>query len=327
MDTFRTIVEFPPSPEKISYHTPCLLMGSCFADEIGDRLQQNKLPVLVNPFGTLFNPASISDNLMMLISGKKLTANDLTFHNEMWFSFSHYTGFARRDMNECLAVVNKALAGAAAWLLQCRFLFITFGTAWTYIYKKTGKRVANCHKLPASDFTRDLLDPSEISADYDALLAALRQVNPAIRLIFTVSPVRHWKDGAENNQASKSVLLLSIRQLLKKHENTRYFPAYEIFMDELRDYRFYATDMLHPSEQGSAYIWERFCDAYLDEESRKIMTGVTAIVKAVAHRPRQTDSPNLKLFIQSTLRQIDQMTVSNPFLDFSREIAMLRERL
>ena len=145
------------------------------------------------------------------------------------------------------------------------------------------------------------------------MLTALKRLNPGIRVIFTVSPVRHWKDGAVNNQLSKSILHISIHELIKNHPNTRYFPAYEIFMDELRDYRFYAADMLHPSEQGTAYVWERFCDTWIDDSAKKIMAGVTAVLKAVDHRPWQTESPNLKEFIENTLKQIDQLTIDLSF--------------
>lgn len=302
-------------------------MGSCFADEIGERMQRLKFPVLLNPFGTLFNPASISSNLMDLITGKMYTGKDLFFHNDMWFSFSHYTGLARRDRQECLDNLNFQHTQASAWLQRCGYLLITFGTAWTYIHNKTHALVANCHKLPAAEFTRKLLEPADIVRNYTELLHALQSLNPGIRLIFTVSPVRHWKDGAVSNQLSKSVLHLSIHELIRNHPNTRYFPAYEIFMDELRDYRFYDSDMLHPSEQGTAYVWERFCETSIDDNANKIMAGVTDVLKAVDHRPRQTDSPNLRKFIDNTLNLINQMTLAYPYLDFSREISLLRERL
>jgi hypothetical protein len=327
MDKFRTIVEFPESGEKIGYNSRCLFLGSCFTDEIGGRMLSHKFPVMINPFGTLFNPASICDNLEMLIEGKVFTVNDLFMHNGKWFSFSHYTGFDRHDQQECLALVNKSIQDAALWIRECNCIFITLGTAWTFIYNATGKVVANCHKLPSADFTRKLLEPEEIGERVDHMLTALKRINPRARIIFSVSPVRHWKDGAVNNQLSKSILLLGIHRLMKKHSAISYFPAYEIFMDELRDYRFYATDMLHPSETGSSYIWERFCDSWLDEASKKMMAGVNAIIKAVAHRPGQSDLPNLKKFSENLLKQIDQLTLSNPNLDFSPEIAILRARL
>ncbi len=325
MDRFRTVVDIPVAPDKISYLTGCLFMGSCFTEEIGGRMQRLKFPVLVNPFGTLFNPASICNNLATLVREELYTPEDLHHHHEMWFSFSHYTAFARRDRKECLDNINHSLSEAVAWLRKSRYLLITFGTAWTYIHNQTGKLVANCHKLPAADFTRKLLDPGEIVSIYDELLTALSQVNSNIRVIFTVSPVRHWKDGAVGNQLSKSVLHLSIHELVKNHKNARYFPAYEIFMDELRDYRFYESDMLHPSRQGSDYVWERFCDTYFNERTKEIMAGVTAVLKAVDHRPRQTDSPNHRTFIDNTLNLIGQITSAHPFLDFTPEILLLRK--
>jgi hypothetical protein len=327
MDKFRTIVEFPGSGEKMGYNSRCLFMGSCFTEEIGGRMLSHKFPVMINPFGTLFNPASICDNLEMLLEGKVFSKDDLFMHNGMWFSFSHYTGFDRPDQQECLSIVNKSLQAASSWIRQCNYILITLGTAWTFIYNATGKLVANCHKLPSADFTRKLLDPEEICERYDHLLTALKKINPGARIIFTVSPVRHLKDGAVNNQLSKSILLLSIHRLMKKHPTVSYFPAYEIFMDELRDYRFYAADMLHPSETGSSYVWERFCDSWIDEASKNIMAGVTAILKALAHRPGQTDLPNLKRFSENLLKQINQLTLSNPNLNFNPEIAILRERL
>jgi hypothetical protein len=327
MDRFRTIVEFSGSGEKLGYQSRCLFMGSCFTEEIGGRMLSHKFPVMINPFGTLFNPASICDNLEMLIEGKVFSVDDLCVHDGMWFSFSHYTGFDRRDQQECLALVNRSMQDASSFISRCSDIFITLGTAWAFVYNATGKLVANCHKLPSADFTRKILDPEEICERFEHMLSALHKINPGARIIFTVSPVRHWKDGAVNNQLSKSILLLSIHRLMKKHQHISYFPAYEIFMDELRDYRFYAADMLHPSETGSAYVWERFCDAWMDEPSKKIMAGVTAILKAVAHRPGQTDLPNLKKFNENLLKKIDQLTLSNPTLDFSPEIAILRERL
>ena len=178
MDRFRTLVEIPAEKNRISYQTPCLFLGSCFADEIGERMQHLKFPVLLNPFGTLFNPASISSNLMNLITGKMYTGKDLFFHNDMWFSFSHYTGLARRDRQECLDNLNLRHAQAAAWLQQCGYLLITFGTAWTYIHNKTHALVANCHKLPAAEFTRKLLEPADIVRNYTELLHALQRLNP-----------------------------------------------------------------------------------------------------------------------------------------------------
>jgi hypothetical protein len=234
---------------------------------------------------------------------------------------SHYTGFSHADQIPALPMNRKALT---QWLETTDFLLLTFGTALTYQLKETGMTVANCHKLPADAFNRRLADPAEIISHYDTLLHDVKHFNPSVRVIFTLSPVRHWSDGAENNQLSKSILHFSIHEIMKRNTDTYYFPAYEIYMDELRDYRFYAEDMLHPSEQGTHYIWERFSDSWLDASSKKIMAGVTAILKAVGHRPLHTESTNHKKFRQNTLKQIENLTGLYPFLDFSNEIALLQ---
>ncbi|HJZ39681.1 MAG TPA: GSCFA domain-containing protein [Bacteroidales bacterium] len=326
-DRFRTRVEIEPSVDKIGYDTRCLFMGSCFTENIGERMAALKFPVLLNPFGTLFNPVSVSDNLDLLIRGKHFNAGDLSVHHGLWFSFRHYTGFSHPDQHRCLSGINGALENAATWLKQCNYLVLTFGTSWVYLHNRSGTIVANCHKIPAAEFTRKLLSPPEIIEKLDACLQSIREFNPAIRVIFTVSPVRHWKDGAVNNQLSKSILHYSIHEVLKKHPQASYFPAYEIFMDELRDYRFYAGDMLHTSEQGVDYVWERFCDTWLDDTSRKTMAGVSAVLRAVAHRPSHTETTNHKKFVENTLKQINNLTVLYPFLDFSNEIAILQNKI
>jgi hypothetical protein len=298
-------------------------MGSCFTDSIGERMADLKFPVLVNPFGTLFNPVSMGDNLRLLMHGTPFSEDDLYFHNGLWFSFNHYTHFPHPDLKTCLSAINNANARAASWLKTCPYLLLTFGTSWIYTFRETGNTVANCHKLPASSFIRRLIKPDEIVEMYESLVREIIQYNPEIRIIFTVSPVRHWKDGAVDNQVSKSVLILAVHELISKLPNTYYFPAYEIFMDELRDYRFYAPDMFHPAEQGVDFVWERFRDTFMDGPSEKIMNDVNAVLKAVAHRPVQPNTPDHKKFISKTLKQIQQLTVSYPFLDFTREIEKL----
>jgi hypothetical protein len=324
MDRFRTRVDIPEPAVKISYHTKSVFMGSCFADRMGRIMADYKFPVLLNPFGTLFNPLSIGDNVLRLISGREFTPEEIHYYNDLWISFSHYTGFAHPHRETCLTHINSSFLPASKELKTADFLLLTFGTAFTYQLKETGKTVANCHKLPASSFTRRLADPGEIIGHYDALLQDIRRFNPALKVIFTLSPVRHWSDGAENNQLSKSILHYSIHEIMRRNSGTYYFPAYEIYMDELRDYRFYAADMLHPSEQGIQYVWERFSDTWLDDSSKKIMAGVTAVLKAAGHRPLHTESTNHKKFIQHTRKQIEHLTGLYPFLDFSNEIALLQ---
>ena len=320
----QTRVNIPASPVKIGYDTPCLFMGSCFSDNIGQLLAAHKFPVLLNPFGTLFNPFSVAQNLNRLMQVQPYTADDLTLHNGLWLSFDHYTCFSHPDRDTCLRTINRSFTDASLWLRNCRFLILTFGTAWAFRHNQTGKTVANCHKLPAAMFSRYCANPEEITGAYNSLLNNLKQLNPDVNVIFTLSPVRHWSNGAVENQLSKSVLHYCIQQLVQQHTRAWYFPAYEIFMDELRDYRYYATDMLHPGEQGIRYTWERFCETCISETAVKIMAGVAAVIKAAGHRPMHIATTNHEEFRLNTIKKIESLMTQYPFLDFSDELTRLR---
>lgn len=326
-DRFRTAINIEEPPFKISYQSKCFLTGSCFTEAIGERMIRYKLPAMFNPLGVLYNPASISKIIRMMMHGRLLKEDDLHFHNGLWLSMDYHTLFSHPCKEACLSGINASLMTARMFLKQCKYLFITFGTAWIYIFKETGEIVANCHKIPATAFERKLLEPEDIVMDYQTLTEELHHYNPGVQIIFTVSPIRHMKDGAFQNQVSKSILLYAIYKLQKMSVKIHYFPAYEIFMDELRDYRFYAGDMLHPSEQGMAYIWDRFCDTYFDNQTKEIMAGVEKIHKAVAHRPFQAGSPVYLTFIDQTRQQIGHLQKLWPFLDFSAEIKKLNDIL
>jgi len=322
---FQTRVFIDDPPVKIGYHTSSLFIGSCFSDYIGTIMARYKFPILMNPFGTLFNPASIAANLENLVNRKVYTPSELKFHDGLWLSFDHYTGYSHPDQENCLGNINSSVTRASEWLKACDYLVITFGTAWIYIYKETGKIVANCHKIPQSAFTREFLQPQEIIGSYDRLLSELADYNPKLRVVFTLSPVRHWSDGAVNNQLSKSVLHYSIQEILKRHENAGYFPSYEIFMDELRDYRYYAADMLHPSEQGAQYVWEKFLASWVDDSSKKILAELEPLIQAALHRPVNAGSEAHMRFRNNMLKKTVDLKVKYPFLDLSEEIAFFKE--
>jgi GSCFA family len=326
MDPFRTIAEIQPSRKKIAYSSSLLFMGSCFSDTMGEKLESLKFQVQTNPFGVLFNPASIAENIRILMENKPFTRDRLYFHNGQWISFNHYTGYSHPDPEKCLDRINRNLASSASLLKKAAFLFLTFGTAWVYRFNETGAIVANCHKLPASFFTRSLLDPDEIIRMYNKLLQEIRAFNPELTVVFTLSPVRHWKDGAVNNQKSKSILHFAIDEIAEQNSGIFYFPAYEIFMDELRDYRFYARDMLHPSESGIEYTWERFLETYMDPDTLPLMKEVQSLVKAAYHRPVNPDDPSNKSFLQTSIAAMNYISEMHPFLDFSQEIARLERQ-
>lgn len=321
---FHTKVTIPDPPVRLGYQTPALFMGSCFSDYIGTIMSGYKFPLLMNPFGTLFNPASIAANIENLVKRKEYKPDDLNFHDGLWLSFDHYTGFSGPDEKKCLNRMNAYVFRASEWLKNSKFLVITFGTAWIYRYRNTGRIVANCHKIPQSAFSRELLQPSDITAAYNGLLSSLAVYNPSLKIIFTVSPVRHWADGAVNNQLSKSVLHYSIQEILKEWGNAWYFPSYEIFMDELRDYRFYAADMLHPSEQGSRYVWERFLDSWFEESSKRILTELEPVLTAVRHRPTDAGSEAHRKFSEKMLAKTENLKTKYPFIDLSEEIAFFK---
>lgn len=313
-DRFFTRVIISNPPHKIDYETPVLLIGSCFSDYIGRIMASYKLPVLLNPFGTLFNPFSIADDLHMLIAKKKFTRDDLHQYKGLYFSFAHYTGFSDTEAGQCLSRINESANHATEWLSSCRYLIVTFGTAWAYKRNANDKIVANCHKLPGTEFTKVLLPPGEIVDTYNTLIARLKTFNPALKIIFTLSPVRHWSDGAENNQLSKAILHYAIHELISRHTEVFYFPAYEIFMDELRDYRFYAADMLHPSEQGTRYVWERFSQTWIDSQAREVFPKLQEIINALAHKPVNAGSTLHKQFLEKTQKKMLALEERYPFL-------------
>ncbi len=317
---FRTSVQIPEFRWKASYQKSSLFMGSCFTENVGKKMENLKFPADINPFGILYNPVSVANGLRLLIQPKTFAESDLIEHNGVWHSFLHHGRFSSTDANQTLQNINKRLVNSSEFLKKTDFLFITFGTAWVYRFNKTKKIVSNCHKIPAAFFTRERLTVDEIVALYQDLLAELWQLNPEIKIIFTVSPIRHWKDGAIENQRSKSILLLAIDSLVKKHENyCAYFPSYEIVMDELRDYRFYAADMIHLSEVAIDHIWERFANCLIDEESRKIVVEVRKIVNAMQHRPLNTTTPEFRKFIENTLENLNNTGMKYPYLNLKLE--------
>ncbi len=261
-------------------------MGSCFTENVGQLLKRYLFPVCVNPFGVTYNPLSIKKNLEALIHKNAYLAGDLDYHNNLWFSFDHYTGYSSPEQAVALEKINGAFSMAQEVLQKAHYLILTWGTAWVYHYNPTGVVVCNCHKIPSSEFTRSRLTTGEIIKSYEDLLAKLFEFNPELKIIQTVSPVRHWKDGAHGNQLSKSTLLLAGETLCDLYPNRFfYFPSYELVMDELRDYRFYTQDLIHISDQATQYIWEKFADATLSDDSQKIIGELEPLLKMLGHRP------------------------------------------
>lgn len=262
MPTLYTQVEVPRLPFTLDFVSGIVSLGSCFADEIGDRLREGDFRIEQNPFGTLYNPASIAAALHRIIDDREIDASDLVQHEELWHSWHHHGSFSRPTQEECLATCNNRIHQAHAALKEASLLMVTFGTAWVFEHK--GMVVANCHKLPPQEFVRRRMTVEEIVALWSPLLQKLSTFNPQLTTLFTVSPIRHMADGAHGNQLSKATLLLAVDELLSSltsHLSPCYFPAYEIVLDELRDYRFYGPDMTHPTPLAVDVVWERFQSA------------------------------------------------------------------
>lgn len=322
-----TRILLPKARFSFSYEDRVVMMGSCFAENIGRKLEENKFSVDINPFGTLYNPASVAEGLRMLLRPERFTSGDLFQHEGIYHSFTHHSRFSSPSEEECLGHINSRLSESSDFLRKATRLVITLGTAFVYRLKSDGRIVSNCHKLPEKMFDRQLLTVGEIVAEWKGLLLSLWEQNPELKILFTVSPIRHWKDGAHGNQLSKATLLLAIDALQKEFpEHTAYFPAYEIMMDELREYRFYADDMLHPSTTAIEYIWERFTASMLSPDSLSILKEWKDIQKAINHKPFQPESEAYKRFISQTLLKMERLNEKFPYFDMTNEVEMIKKK-
>ena len=295
----NTPVEIKPLDKRLTYKDSILFVGSCFADEIGRRCSERYFDTRVNPFGVLFNPCSISDCLGLL-EGYGINAEQCSFIPEDvietsggFCSFHHHGSMARPSAQEFLDNANKVLADASDFYYREGWVVVTLGTAFIYTDKETGNVVANCHKLPADRFERTMIDADQV---YDALSQYVA-ARPQRQWIFTVSPVRHLADGLHANTLSKSTLHLGVQKLVERYPNAHYFPAYEILIDELRDYRFYADDMMHPSAQAADYIFERFMDFALADEDRPLLTEAEKVRSMMQHKILNPGTPQAAKFL------------------------------
>ncbi len=287
---WQTEVEITPLQNRILYTDKILFLGSCFANEIGSIMRSLRFDILINPFGVLFNPGSVAAAIERVESMHFFTEEDVIQAGDLYKSFFHGSSFAAHSCEEFLADNNALLAEASAHYKHSEWVVVTLGTSWVYRDKRRGVIVSNCHKLPDSQFERFSMAPEEI-AD---MLSPMIERSPHKRWVFTVSPVRHLKDGANGNQLSKARLLLAVDILRERFKNIFYFPAYEIFMDQLRDYRFYASDMVHPSSDSIAFIWETFMRYAVDNSCGERIKMVSSLNLLKSHRPIFPDSNEYK---------------------------------
>ena len=290
---FHTEIKITPLERTIIYGDGLLFLGSCFADEVGGICRGLGFNAMVNPFGVLYNPASIAQSVERLGSGMHFTREEVIKVGEgQYCTFSHNTAFWNSSEMALLEQVNASLKTAQEHFLKSKWIVVSLGTSWIFRNKANGSVVSNCHKLPANQFERQFLSVEQ-SFRY---LSETVQPHPEKQFIFTVSPLRHLKDGLHENQLSKAALLLAVDQVCKQFNNTHYFPAYEILLDELRDYRFYKEDMVHPSEQAIRYIWERFADFVIDPKEKPAMKAVAELKQMLQHRPLFPESEAFQKF-------------------------------
>ena len=307
-----TSVDIAPSPKKIAYNDKILLLGSCFADNIGTKFGEYYFQTTVNPYGTLYNPASIAKAISGI--GNGVSDIGIVEHNGLWHSLSHHGSFSRADKEDLVRACEQSRVQLREALQQASIMIITFGTAWVYEYED--KVVANCHKLPANRFVRRRMTVDEIVEIWQPILAAM----PDKHWIFTVSPIRHVKDGLHENQISKAILLQAVDRLTAKQLDSpigglSYFPSYEIMLDELRDYRFYAEDMVHPSQVAVDYIWQRFVDTYMTADTQNEMRTLYQLWRDRHHRFLHPDSPEAQQFAAHIKTRLQQLQPRYPWLE------------
>lgn len=323
-----TPVILPSDLPQLTHRDQTLLMGSCFATHIGTRLKEAKFTCDVNPYGVLYNPLSIVTALEEIDAGKEYAETDLYQHRFLWHSPMHHSDFSASTASETVDHINRRLRQARRLWEMLDVLMLTWGSAYVYRNRSDGRIVGNCHKLPESTFLRGRLSVSEIVDAYRPLLTRLLTRRPSLKVTLTVSPIRHLRDGLHANQLSKATLLLAADELQKQFAgHVCYFPAYELLMDELRDYRFYADDLTHPSAMAVEYVWECWQKACFSPETRLLANECLHINRGLEHKPFRPQSEEYKRFLKQIVLKIDQLNEKYPYLDFEKERELCRTRL
>ncbi len=314
---FHLQFQISPFKEKINYRQSLLFMGSCFAQNIGEEMECQNFNALINPNGIVYNPASIAIALRKYISDYRIKEDDLFYANEVWNSWEHHSDFSRVSKMQTEEMINESYEDAHELLKQAEWLFITFGSAWYYTLNETGQTVSNCHKVPQKDFTKHLLTTTEIVKDYTTLFKQLAKFNYNLKIVFTVSPVRYIRDGVVENNRSKAILLEAVHQLKELYKHVFYFPAYELVIDDLRDYRFYEDDLVHPNYMAMEYVFEKFMETIFDEETKIIYKQINQLNTDLAHEPIHEQTAGYKKFVSNSIAKAKQLQAQFPFLDLS----------
>ncbi|HET9279917.1 MAG TPA: GSCFA domain-containing protein [Flavitalea sp.] len=323
MDFMLDLPVVPPEP-RIKYGDKLLLTGSCFTEHIGNSLSGLKFDVLQNPNGILFDPASVAYSLVSYVQNQQYEPDDLFELNEVWNSWQHHSIFSHINQKDCLKKINESQARAHDFLKQADWLLITLGSSFSYHLSEKSNSlrdgVANCHRAPAQWFNKHLMTIEEINIALDNCIHQLFMFNPSLKIIFTVSPVRHIRDGVVENNRSKARLIEVVHHLANKFDRIYYFPAYELVIDVLRDYRFYDLDMVHPNYQATQFVLEKFMQHFVNDESQKLAEEIQKIVIARKHKPFQPDTEAHKKFLQVNFDKASAIQKKYPYLSFQEEI-------
>ena len=324
-------LEFTPKPFdiKINHRHNLLLIGSCFTEQIGAKLLAHKFSVLDNPNGILFNPVSIAKSIASYIENKQYKKADLFYQNECWNSWEHHSRFSSPDADTCLRLINESQQQAHSFLKNADWLLVTLGSAFVYetspltpLLEERGKKtlvVANCHKVPTDKFNKRVMSVDEVSNVLQAMIDKAVSFNPGLKIIFTISPVRHLRDGFVENNRSKATLIHAVHQLVEKNSGCFYFPAYELVIDDLRDYRFYAEDMVHPNYAATNYVWEKFIATCIDEPSQQLMKEINIINAAKSHKPFNPTSEQHQKFLRANLEKVKEIKQRFSYINFHEE--------
>lgn len=323
MSTFRTTLSSVDFPFSFDHTLPVLSIGSCFAEHIGAKLNLFKFCNKTNPAGIIYNPISITKSLDFLMGQELYTKENLIKVNDLWCSLDHHGSFSKLSAENTLDAINTSIKSSRDFLPKVDRLIITLGTSYAFRLKKTQAIVANCHKIPGNEFDRIKLTPEFIIQQLSNVFQRLKDANYKIEILMTVSPIRHIRDGLVENQRSKASLILACAELCAAHSFVHYFPAYELLMDDLRDYRFYKTDMIHPSETAIDYIWDYFQKCFFEMETISLNKKIAEIIEASQHRPFNPKSPQHQDFITQQIKKIDQLNIAHPLLDFEKEKSIL----
>ncbi len=323
---FRFEFDIKKLPDPITHRHKLLLMGSCFTENIGGKLDAYKFTTLQNPNGILFNPVSVAEALTDYIEAKQFSESDLFYYNEAWHSWRHHSRFSGVTADEAVKKISDSTTAAHLFLKEADYLFITVGSSWVYALTekaanaKPGAVAANNHKTPGDWFQRRLLPAEEVTELLENTIQRLKQFNKDLKIIFTISPVRHLREGVVENNRSKAVLISAVHHLVDKHDALYYFPAYELVIDDLRDYRFYSEDLVHPNYFATQYVWEKLMDACMDEKTKTLMAEVHSINLAFKHKPFSQESEQHKKFLQSFYAKTKTLSENHPYLDFEKEL-------